>query len=240
MKETNRLLFAALAFALFVAAGCDQQHSDPKSAVRIAGVRTLSSFDPPTPGEKVTPAQAIQFKEAELEQVLRLYAEISGRSVIRSGNLPDVKITFSNQTPMTAVEVLQALDTVLAAQGITTVYLGSQYVKVVPVREAPMEPAPVVELRPDQLPDSSSFLIYIVKVKNVKPTDAQPALQAFAKMPNSILAINSANWSRTSSGTGLPMLPAKLGAKDHSFLILRDYSSNVRRMLQLLEKLEER
>jgi len=45
-----------------------------------------------------------------------LYAETAGRSIIRSGNLPDVKITFSNQTPMTTVEILQALDTVLAAQ----------------------------------------------------------------------------------------------------------------------------
>src|SRR2546430_10501005 len=44
-------------------------------------------------------------------------SDISGRSIIRAPNLPDVKVTFSNQTPMTSVEALQALDTVLAAQG---------------------------------------------------------------------------------------------------------------------------
>jgi len=185
------------------------------------------------------PAQRIKFEQAELAQVLSLYAEVSGRSVIRGENLPDVKITFFNQTPMSAVEVLQALDTVLAAQGITTVFLGTQYVKVVPSKEAHLEPGPIVELHPDQLPDSSSFLIYIVKLRNVTSSQAAPALQPFARLPNSIIAIGSGSGSRPSAAAGLPNLPAILGVKEHPILILRDYSSNVRRMLQVLEKLEQ-
>jgi len=50
---------------------------------------------------------------------------------------------------------------VLAAQGVAMVYLGTQYVKVVPAKDAPMEAGPVVELPPDQLPDSSSFLSHV-------------------------------------------------------------------------------
>src|SRR5262245_54981714 len=153
----RRLLGLSL-IGLFTAAGCDQQYPDPKSALRVAAVRTLSSFDPPRPGEKLTPAQTIQFEQAELAQVLKVYAEISGRSIIRAANLPDIKITFSNQSPMTSVEALQALDTVLAAQGIAMVFLGTQYVKAVPAKEANLEPGPVVELDPEQLPDSSSYL----------------------------------------------------------------------------------
>jgi len=140
---------------------------------------------------------------------------------------------------MTTVEALQALDTVLAAQGIAMVFLGTQYVKAVSAKEAFLEPGPVVELRPDQLPDSSSFLIYIVKLNKVAVPQAAPALSSFAKLPNSIVAIGAVTGSRPSSQSSLPNLPAILGVKEHSMLILRDYSSNVRRMLQVLEKLEE-
>src|SRR5204863_9644509 len=123
------------------------------------------------------------------------------------GNLPDAKITFSNQTPMTTVEALQALDTVIAAQGIAMVFLGTQYVKAVPAKEATLEPGPIVELRPDQLPDSSSFLIYIVQLKKVPASQAGPSLAPFAKLPNSIVAIDGGTRSRPSSPSSLPNLP---------------------------------
>lgn len=240
MKGSNGISLAVLSLTLLVAAGCDNQGSNPGSGPRISGPRTFSSFDPPPPGDKSTPPKAIRFEQADVAQVLSLYAEISGRSIIRAGNLPDAKITFSNQTPMTPVEVLQALDTVLAANGIAMVFLGTQYAKAVPAKEAHLEPGPISELKPDQLPDSSSFVIYIVKLKNVTPSQAVAALQPFAKLPNSIVAIGSGKGSPAPSTSTLPNLPAIFGATDHPILILRDYSSNVRRMLHVLETLEER
>jgi type II secretory pathway component GspD/PulD (secretin) len=240
MKEYNGHLFAALSLALFITAGCaGQQHLDPKSALGVARAHTLSSFDRPVSGEKVTPAQMIKFEQADLAQVLSLYTEISHRSIILAGNLPDVKITFSNQTPMTAVEVLQALDTVLAAQDIAMVCLGTQYVKAVPASAATQEPGPIIELDPDQLPESSSFLIYIVRLNKVAASRVVPALQPFAKLPNSIIAIGLGNDGPPLLRTGLPKSPAITGSNAHSILILRDYSSNVRRMLQVLEKVEQ-
>jgi len=234
--KTSIGLSSALLLALVVTAGCGKRQPDAQSAVRTAGARTFSSFDPPTPGEKQIPPKAVKFEQAELSQVLDLYAETSGRSIIRAGNLPNVKITFSNQTPMTAVELLQALDTVLAAQGLAMVYLGTQYVKVVPEAVAHMEAGPVVELKADQLPDSGSYLIYVVELKKVSTTQASSALQPFAKLPNSIIAIPGG--AKPPAVAGLPNLSTLIG-KDQTILILRDYSSNVRRMLQVVERMEQ-
>jgi hypothetical protein len=239
MKSSIALLSAVVSLALLVAAGCGKQKPDPKSAVRTAGARTYSSFDPQTTGEKQFPALAVKLEQVELEQVLNLYAEVSGRSIIRAAGLPNPRITFSNQTPMTAVELLQALDTVLASQGLAMVFLGTQYVKVVPEGLAHLEAGPIVELQPDQLPDSSSFLIYIMKLKKVTAKDAASALQPFAKLPNSIVAIGGRSTSKPPAGASVPGLSALIGASDDPILILRDYSSNVRRMLQVLEKLEQ-
>ena len=125
------------------------------------------------------------------------------------------KITFDNQTPLTHAEALQALDNVLAANGIVMVYFGTQYVKVIAPSEVGSETGPVVELPPDRLPESSSFLIYVVKLKHISPQDAVPALMPFAKLPNGII-----------------------GMKDGNVLTLRDYSANVRRMLQVLDEID--
>jgi len=128
---------------------------------------------------------------------------------------------------------------VLAAQGMAMVNLGTHYVKIVPDKEAHLEPGPTVELKPEDLPDSSSFLIYIVKLRRVAPSQAAAALAPFAKLPNSIVTVGTGKANRAAPGTPLPNLPAMLGLQDHSIVILRDYSSNVRRMLQVLEKMEQ-
>jgi type II secretory pathway component GspD/PulD (secretin) len=111
---------------------------------------------------------------------------------------------------------LQALDNVLAAQNITMVYLGTRFVKAVPSAQAPQESAPVVEIPWQSLPDSSSYLIYIAPLKHIAADQAVSVLQPFAKMPNSII-----------------------GMKGSDVIILRDYASNVRRMMQVLETVDK-
>jgi type II secretory pathway component GspD/PulD (secretin) len=207
--------------------------------VRNANAATLSSFDLPTAGGKTIPAQGVKLDQAAVEQMLALYAEISGRSVIRAPNLPEAKVTFSNQTPMSSVQVLQALDTVLAAHGIAMVVLGTQYVKAVPAKEANLEAGPVIERKAEELPDSSSFMIYIVKLKSGTARQVVPAIQPFAKLPNSIMAISSDGGQRSSKAS-LPELSKNLFGTKEDVLILRDYSSNVRRMLQVLANIEDK
>jgi len=180
--------------------------------------RTFSSFDRPdaVAGGMMLDRGALRFEDVELSQVLDLYQKLSGRTVIRSP-LPNARITILNQTPLARHEALQALDTILAQNGVTMILLGTKFVKAVPFGQAPTEPAPVIELPADQLPDSSSYMVYVVELSSRKAGDIVPSIQPFAKMPNSILAID-----------------------DGSLLILRDYSSSIRRMLQIIDRLEGR
>lgn len=213
-------LITSLLLALLLAAGCRPQDTQETDRGRGGPGRAkeplpLSSFDTPRRNETPMPAGSVRFESAELAQVLKLYQEVSGRSIIRAPNVPDMKITFENATPLTRVELLQALDNVLAANGIAMVYLGTKYVKAVPAGQAATEAGPVVELPPDRLPESSSYLTYIVKLKHLPPEQATSILQPFAKLPNSIIAI-----------------------RGEQVLILRDYSANVKRMLKVLEEIE--
>lgn len=242
----KKLVITLSLVVLFVAVGCDNRRGNSNSALRISSTPTFSSFDPSTPGEKLIAAGMIKFEQADLAQVLNLYAEISGRSVIRATNLPDVKISFSNQTPMKTVEAMQALDTVLASQGIATVFQGTQYVKIVPENRAFMEGGPVIDLAPAQLPDSGSFLTYVVKLKKGTGNKATRMMMSYSKLANSIAYIPAND--EQSFKKNLSKIPVseeksfkekllqQISVSDgkEDILILRDYSSNVKRMLEVL------
>jgi len=147
------------------------------------------------------------------------------------------KITFENAAPLTRIEALQALDNVLAEQGVVMVYLGSQYVKAVSVREAPSEPGPILEVPWRQLPESSSFITYITHLKTPK-TD-EPGILQRVMNPSKPTNVNHRAENIVSRLTPFAKLPNSIVAgRDSDVLILRDYSVNVRRMMEVLERVE--
>jgi general secretion pathway protein D len=187
-------------------------------AQRETREETFSSVDPPSRGKamELFPAGLIKFTDADLAQVLNVYRELSGRTIVRSSALPAAKISIESQTPLTRIEALQALDSVLAQNGIVMIPQGTKFVKAVPKALAPQESAPFVNLPAEELPECGTYIAYIVEVKHRKPRDVAQALQPFAGLPNSIV-----------------------GLDDPGLLVLRDFSSNVRRMLQVLERIDK-
>jgi type II secretory pathway component GspD/PulD (secretin) len=216
MKITLPLLLVALTLT---AADPDSRRkpATPAGASPAANeAETFSSLDRPSPRHATIPAGTINFEEADLLQVLNFYQELSKRTVVRPANLPLTKITLRNARPATTVTALQLLDTALAQNNIAMIPQGTDIVKAVPAAQAPVEAVPICELAPHELPDSQSYICYVVQLKERLPRDLAQALQPFAKTPNSILGIDTAG-----------------------MLVLRDYSANVKRMLQVLEKIEQ-
>ncbi len=203
--------------ALGLAGCCTEKRSKEAGNVR-ATPRTFSSFDieASNSGPKEFPVGSLNFQNTDLAQVLAVYQEISGRTVIRPATLPAPTISVRSQTPLSRIQALQLLDTVLAQNGIAMVLVGDSAVKAVPEVRAAMESPPEITLSWQALPDSGSYMMRRVYLKNLRPSEVVPVLMPMAKAPNSILPIDA---SRE--------------------LILRDYSSNVRRMLQVLEDLEK-
>jgi type II secretory pathway component GspD/PulD (secretin) len=178
---------------------------------------TFSSFDPPT-----GPAAAVRFDtgvlklaDADLDQILNLYQEVSLRTVIRATNLPAVKISLHNQTPLTPVETLQLLDTTLEQNGITMVLVGDASVKAVPNRDARSETPPTIDPAAGELPDSSSYMTCTIRLRKADPDQVVKMLGMVSRMPNSIVYVPTGH-----------------------VLILRDYSSSIRQMLHLIQQAE--
>jgi general secretion pathway protein D len=164
--------------------------------------------------EEIIPAGTINFPSADLNQVLDVYAGLVNRTILRPANLGAPQITLKTQTPLTKREAIQALDAVLALNGISVINIGDKFAKVVPAAQANTEGGARDLRDASELPDLGQYVTHVVQLKYVKPSEIVPALQPFAKL-NSILPIDASQ-----------------------ILIIRDYTENVKRMLEMIAEID--
>ncbi len=165
--------------------------------------------------DDILPAGTLQFEQLDLNYVLKYYAELVNKTILRPASLPAAAITLESQTPITRAEAIRALDSVLALNGIEIIPMDDKFLKAIPMAEANTAGGAVSTNPATMLPNFGSYVTHVVQLKYNKPTEIVPALQIFAKLPNSIFAIDSSG-----------------------ILVLRDNVENVKRMLEMIERID--
>ena len=184
-----------------------------RTATGTAGARAASTASTVTEQDEIVPT--IHFEGVELNQVLTIYAKYVGRTLLRAG-LPDSKITLdTSATPLTRGEMIQALQAVLALNNVSVINVGEKFVKVLPSDQANTAAGEIDRSGSTNLPNLGSYVTHIVQLKYIKPSEMLPVITPFAKLANSILAIDS-----------------------NGILVLRDYAENVKRMLEMIEQID--
>ncbi len=174
-------------------------------------------MDIPDP-DAIIPAGTINFPATDINQVLPIYAELVNRTILRPSTLPAAPITLKTQTPLTRREAIDALNAVLGMNGIAMVNIGEKFVKAVPSAQGGTTGARLNRDDPSTFRDLGGYVTHVTQLKSVKPTELVPILQPFA-----------------SAGVGA----AGIQAIDSSqILVLRDYTENVKRMLELIKELD--
>ncbi len=175
---------------------------------------TTQAITVSAPPEEMVPAGYINFQGVDVSQVLEIYAQLVNRTLIR-GAIPAAQIILKTQTPLTKSEAIEALQAVLALNGIAVVNIGDKFVKVLPVGDANSAGASFDDTDATNLPTLGSYVTHIVQLKYVKPSEMVQVIQPFSKLANSILAIDS-----------------------NGILVLRDNAENVKRMLEMIDKVD--
>ena len=172
--------------------------------------------DAPLAMDAVIPMADLQLVNMPLEQFLEIYANYVNRTILRAAALPNLNVTLQAQTPLTVVEAIQAMDSVLSLNGYTTIPVGEKFVTFVPSANALQEGAAFLTITsPDELPEANQYITHITQLKHILPSEAVPMLTPMAKNAAGIVALDV---SKT--------------------LVLRDNSSNIKRMLELLERID--
>jgi general secretion pathway protein D len=172
----------------------------------------------PAPDNAAAPAQetagyTFTYEGVDVSQVLDVYADMVGRTLIR-GVLPPASIILKTQSPLTKTEAIEALQAVLAINGISVVNIGDKFAKVGQSGDAATFGAKLDSTDAAHLPDMGSFVTHIVQLNYVKPSAMMPVISPFAKL-NSIIPLD-----------------------DNGILVIRDYAENVKRMLEMIQQVD--
>ena len=195
-------------------------NSDPEAAANAIldalDNEAAEGEDAPLAMDDVIPMADLQLVNMPIEQFLKIYADYVNRTILRQSALPNLNVTLEAQTPLTLEEAIQAMDSVLSLNGYTTIPVGEKFISFVPSANALQEGAAFSTITDsNELPEANQFVTHIVQLKHLLPSEATAMIQPMAKNPAGIVALDV---SKT--------------------LVLRDNSSNVKRMLELLERVD--
>ncbi|MGO8932056.1 MAG: secretin N-terminal domain-containing protein, partial [Limisphaerales bacterium] len=157
----------------------------------------------------------IDFRSADLNQVLDIYSMMVNRTVLRPATLPAPTITLTTRGQLTVREGIQALEAVLGLNGITMVNMGDKFVKAMPEAQGNTAGARFDTNSAANLPELGQYITHVVQLKYAKPSELMAVLQPFIKIPNAILPVDTSQ-----------------------MLVLRDYTENVKRMLELIKQID--
>lgn len=139
---------------------------------------------PPLPAAEPPPARAaptqrlisLSFQDAPVDQVLTLYGELKGRTIIKSPGL-NATITLRAIAKLTEEEVCQAIESVLALNNITLVPLGERFLKAVQPPAARMEGMPI-RFQPQNVSDRDAMVSQVVELKHIEIAEVLTILQS--------------------------------------------------------------
>ena len=193
-----------------------QQAGDSATNSAAILAAAAASVDPEGDENESYEAGDVQFQGLDVNTFLDVYALYSGRTVLRAYTLPaPAGVTLKAQTKLTRREVVEAMEGVLSLNGIAMIPIGQKFVKAVPSAQADKEGTAINIQDVSELPDSEAFITKIVQLKALKPSEIGPTLQSFSKSATAVTPIDS-----------------------NQTLVLRDNVSNIKRMLELIKKID--
>jgi general secretion pathway protein D len=175
------------------------------------------------PGAGVAPAAAntnevaditYNFPGVPVEQLLDIYGGLVGRTLLKGAAFKDTTITLKTETPLTHSEAIEALEMILGMNKITVVNIGDKFAKVTTEDVAGGEGG-LINTNINNLPEAGKMVTQIVQIKYTDIKDLVEVLGPFSRMPKSIVALPSTQT-----------------------LVLRDYSENVDRMVEMIHKID--
>jgi general secretion pathway protein D len=162
-------------------------------------------------------APVLSFLDADIDIVLEDYGEKTGRTILRDPKLPKAVITLRSQGDLSLDEYLEAIEAVLAMNGVAVLPIGDKFLRAVPIATARQTGMPIREtLGEDGLPESDAMVSQMIPLRNVGIEEIKAVLEPL-KSPFGQLHL----FERTNS------------------ILVTDTAMNVNRIIQVVQYVDQ-
>ncbi len=152
-------------------------------ALVLSAAGTAAQSDPPATAALPLPATApdttvgpIKFGDITVDSALEMLERWSGRTVLRPAGLPATSLSFSLNQKVSREEARQALETLLALNGIAVTPLGEKFLKVTALANARSEAPEFIEGSTLGLPPSGRIASKLFQLKFLRVAEFVPQL----------------------------------------------------------------
>jgi general secretion pathway protein D len=116
----------------------------------------------------------LNFTNMGIDLVLEDYARVAGKTILQHPQTPKANITLKSLQGMTKEEYLQAVETVLAMNGVGILPLGEKFLKVVPIATIRQEGGDVRQVAPTNTSDGKTgeMVSQLIGVYHIDLADA--------------------------------------------------------------------
>ena len=125
-------------------------------------------------------SRRLKFSNAPVEMLLDEYSEVTGLTLLLSPSLPKATVTLRSQGTLSIDEYLQAIQEVLAMNGITLLREGTTFLRVVPIAKAREEGMSIEEYQEGMaLPELGGLISQMIPLKHIELQEIRPVLEPF-------------------------------------------------------------
>ncbi|MEL6346723.1 MAG: type II secretion system secretin GspD, partial [Myxococcota bacterium] len=166
---------------------------------------------PPKISSSTTQKVTLDFVDTPLMDVIKYFAEITGRNFILQEDIKG-SVTIISHRPVTVGEAYEAFLTTLNIEGFTISTVGGMNT-IIPTKEAPKRPIQVRE--GSNIPYTDGYVTQLIQLENVSVSDITSVVEKFAGGSAQIVAYAPTNT-----------------------LIIVDSAVNIRRVYSIINKLD--
>ena len=155
-------------------------------------------------------------RETHVDELLDLYADRTGKTILRDPSVPNTVIKFNlrDEQKFTKEEFPGVLETVLEMNGVHLEPYGEKLVNAFPSRVAASKGVPLI-MTPKRLEEKGRIVSMMVPFKNISVKEASRALEAYKSVAGLFVV-----YERTNS------------------IVITDVDKNINRMLEIAKAID--
>ena len=193
--------------------GARQNEAQPANkANAAASAQTPSSSKVVQPG-----GRSIEFSQAPVEMVFKVYGELKGVTVLKDPQTPSATITLQplQGQELTDEEKILAIETILEMNGIHLEPYGEKFCRALPRKDVRKDGIPLLKDPDSELRESTRVVSLMVPFKNISVEEGQKALEGFK------------------SSSGLLLVYERINS-----ILITDTEANINRMREIIRMID--